>query len=148
MNPDIALIRSAVADTFEKMAFIEALPAEEGSTGLADGAEVCQASIEVPRPVKWVIELRMPAELAREVASSAFGSMDEMSPEVVNDSVAELLNVLAGTILRLHYPNMEIFELGLPAISSAAGPVQSGALATEHFDLSGSPLDVTVRAAS
>ncbi len=111
------VVSTAVSATFEGMAFTDAEPLGEGSFPPA-GSEVFLAGLDVIKPAGGRVSIVLPVRLAREIADNIY-SINENAPteEMITDTVAELLNTLAGLIVGAVAPDTAAFALGLPETS-------------------------------
>lgn len=103
--------------TFEEMAFLD----------VADGPPVPGKALELgsdgpvlflayTRPKSGAFVLAMPKELKFKIAEAIFGEEAEsLSAEQLDDSLLELMNVLAGRLLTLRYGDSS-YAMGLPTV--------------------------------
>lgn len=133
-------IFEAVAETFEDMAFMEAVPID------SDDAEpsvstLLWARIAVLQPVEGELTLLASEELAGEITEAVFGEADEdTSPDdMAFDALAELINTIAGRLMAELIPQDQTFELGLPE-TEKGWPQGLEEEAAYHFDLEGHKL--------
>lgn len=105
----------AVTETFENMAFMEALPSSGSALLCPDDQPLC-VILPILGPVQGELSLRAPNALLRKVAAVIFRCTEEAieQPQLL-DIAAELLNTLAGRFLSRLLSHDQIFQLGLPA---------------------------------
>ena len=76
--------------------------------------------LEVLEPVAGSMTLSMPRSTAVEIARSLHSIPGDIPQAVLEDVICELLNPIAGRIMKRVLPQECMFRLGLPRISSAA----------------------------
>jgi CheY-specific phosphatase CheX len=139
----IALLKSKVVDitkeTIENMTFLETLYSEN-KTLYDEHLVRLRAEILVNAPFAGEIRIIIPVSLAIRFASNLFTlKEEEISEEILNDVIGELINIIAGGLMKEITPSDKKFELGIPQI----GPdVFIGAIASSfdiEFDVEGSP---------
>lgn len=100
----------AASDTLENMAFMQVVPIKDRRD-----EQKYYSRLEILAPVKGVMTLIVSPELAREIAEGLMDPDDEPPPvEVMLDTLAELLNTIAGGMMRKLVADDETFTLGLP----------------------------------
>lgn len=108
---------TAVVDTFENLAFMEAEAATNGS--LSDDHIRCRLAIKAP--TEGQLELRIGKDLAKRIAGTVWSmQQDDIDEQMLRDTVAEILNTLAGRFMKNIVPEDRTFELGLPEILTAS----------------------------
>jgi len=116
MEPDglKEAICEAVSQTMEGMAFLEANPATDGFQPEVD-EKLYHIHIETNNPPIRALIMVFPQSLANHITSFALGTEEEApSIEVVRDTLAEVLNTVAGRFMSLLMPHDQAFSLGLP----------------------------------
>jgi CheY-specific phosphatase CheX len=105
----------ALAETLESMAFMEV------TAGLSDEEapyddELLWSGIDVAAPFQGRITLVMPQGLALEMTETMFGFGEIETPleDLARDTLAEIINTLAGRLMAGIVPEDQTFELGLP----------------------------------
>lgn len=124
-----ALMR-AVGTTLEQMVFMEVLASVEACSRKA-GDDVW-AILDIHKPFSGRMGLVMPAELVNNILDGvfteppAFGEEPPEEPSFTDqqreDTVAELLNTVAGQLLALLVPEDNTFKLGVPERGSGDYP--------------------------
>jgi len=111
-----SITQETVNETFESMIFMPviSLPKEMPKPSL-EGNQF--ARLEFLAPMKGIMYLAVPPNLASEITKNLYGWMDEsdLTDEVVQDAMAELVNTVAGQFLSKFLPEDQTFEIGLPA---------------------------------
>jgi hypothetical protein len=116
---------TAVAETFENLAFMEALPGDEDAVQTAQD-ECLQAALLFHEPVQGEIRVAFPRELLTQVAATVFGlPAGECSDSTLHDVSAEILNTIAGRFMNELLPEHQVFRIGLPEIGPAAAGDES-----------------------
>lgn len=122
------LLSQAIITTIEDLAFIQLI--ESGAVRDAGAAaetgannDYLQDMLSVYLPVKsryGVIIMSASKSILKETARNIF-ALDPEAPvgeDMVNDTIAELLNTVSGQFMRAITPKDEFYELGLPVIGS------------------------------
>ena len=107
-------IQSAVVETFENMTFMEVLhhPQEDQEPVLLEPQGVL---LPVTEPIEGVFWLFMPKNLLTVIAENVYVmETDEIDQQILQDTLAELLNTIAGKIMQEALPEDQLFSLGLP----------------------------------
>ncbi len=112
-----AVMVQAVVETVEEMAFSELTLYEgEPEIGQLNGS-FRQAWLLVYQQLAGIFSLTLSPNLLREFAANIYGmDQSEISTEMENDTLAELLNTISGRIMREIIPEDQRYELGLPNI--------------------------------
>ena len=117
-----SLFYNAFSKTMEKMAY-EEVEFTDSDRLSADEDEYMWASLSVVEPFSSDISIALPFEFAEELTGAIYGEdMDELSPQDVNDSIAEILNTVAGGFLSEIIPADQEFTLGLPNTGMGTRP--------------------------
>jgi len=114
------IVGSAAAETLEHMAFMMVEPADPDQPA-ADLSDAVKASQLILEPHPGELRLIMPRRLAAEIAATMFSCNDsEISDGMLADVVMELLNTMAGDIMKRLLPQDHTFALGLPELGEEA----------------------------
>jgi CheY-specific phosphatase CheX len=146
LSPEtIEAVQEAVAETMESIAFMEAIPMEEDPAEM-QADDLLGSWIEVKHPIQAGLTLLVPQELAMEITRSIYGVDEEVvfSEAEARDTLAELVNIVAGRLMSKITPSDLTFELGLPErcdIPPEAG--QDSFMGV--FDVEGAPLFLYAR---
>lgn len=109
----------AAAETLENMAFVEVTPIR--SCSLDQDAELMVVSLLMHDPVPGEFRLSMPRDLLLQIAETLYSMpLEELEELQLEDTLAELLNTLAGKFLNRVIPG-EVYRLGLPEIEKCSG---------------------------
>jgi len=115
-------VRKAIMETFEEMAFMEVYshPAEaEAKT--ESPADLQEVYLDVLEPLKGTFRLALPKALLAGIAENVFAiPAEELNEQIFQDTLAELLNTIAGQILQEVLTKEQTFALGLPQKEKAA----------------------------
>ncbi len=106
----------AVRGTFEEMAFLDVAEgfAPEGESAPNDGP-VLALSYTTPKPGSFSVCL--PKALKFQVAEAIYGEDESaLSAGQLDDSLLELMNVLAGRLLAHRFGKEGTYKMGLPTI--------------------------------
>lgn len=139
-----ATLMQALCSTFADMAFVDVEPAAPGTAG--DIQDAVRVAIDVLRPVSSRIEIDCPVSLKARIEAILFqapgpGQHGDESPE---DSLLEILNVVAGAFLTCYFGNGADIKLELPRylfLSEEEGAI----LAEVSADAEGEPLRAMLR---
>jgi hypothetical protein len=138
-------LEDAVGRTLEGMLFMEALPAEEGF--IDKNADLFWASLPVKRPMSGRMAIVVPRSLLLSIVDGFYGEAGtesafldgqelQVSDQIMLDTLAELLNTIAGRMMNLIVPANDIFELGLPEHGKGYPEVRKDTPCKEHvFDI-------------
>ena len=114
INVTEAMIDS-VAEVFENMAFMEALPGQPEDAPGSD-EPVFYTRLPIYKPSPAMVGLVIPQSLALNLAGAMMMrefNMEDDEFEVM-DVLSEVSNTLAGSLLTHLLPDLDSFELGLP----------------------------------
>ncbi len=122
LDPDRSarLLAEAASSVFADMAFIDvAEDQENGDEGAAKGesgaGETTCAAIDVLSPLSCRIELRFPESLRERIVDILFSESPEQEKKKnAEDSILEMLNVIAGTFLASYFGSGTEVQLALP----------------------------------
>lgn len=132
----------AVADTFEGMVFMETLAVTQDCPASASTNH--WTWLDVLDPFQARVFLELPEDLLRQVVAELYGlEGEDCTPDVLGDTLAELLNTLAGRVMALAVPEDTTFQLGLPTRGTGKPPL-SGPGNTHLFTSSGHCIRVHV----
>ena len=126
----------AVAETLENMAFMEV---EHTKDPMPPTEETMGVSLLIHDPVQWELAMSMPRRMVLDIASAVYAmSEEDISEELVQDLLAEILNTVAGRFLsEVLLPN-ETFTLGLPETCPVDGcPSDEAPLLAWNFSADG-----------
>jgi CheY-specific phosphatase CheX len=111
---------TSVIETLENMAFMEAVAAS-GPAQSPISEDRFQAMLPVDAPFKGVLVIRMDGGLARKLAENIYGTPhEELGDQLVRDTVAEILNIVAGRFMTAVLPGEQAYQLGLPSLDQDA----------------------------
>lgn len=108
-------LNEAVRLTFEQMAFLDVAPGNPPESPSVEEGPVLY--LEYTRPRAGALALFLPKEVKFAVAEAIYGEdWDHLSSSQLDDSLLELLNVLAGRLLTGHFGPGEAYSMGLPRV--------------------------------
>jgi len=104
----------AVRLTFEEMAFIDVAEGPSPGQVPPDGS-VLFLGYTLPRPGSFALAL--PKAVKFQVAEAIYGEQwRDLTPRQLDDSLLELMNVLAGRLLTQRFGAKVTYSMGLPTI--------------------------------
>lgn len=108
------IIFNSVSGALEEMAFSEVdHPESAGENKLPDS--FCWSHLSILEPAEGDISIVVPLELAYDLVSGIYAmSKAPPSDEILKDSIAELLNTIAGLIMEKVVDEDTLFKIGLP----------------------------------
>jgi len=111
----------AVSETLENMTFLEVTQGKKEQWDPQNSSVIC-VSLLINNPFPGEFKLRLPLELAQQMAEILYGMpAEETSETMLRDITAEVLNTVAGRIMTEILPGNQTYQLGLPEID----PVES-----------------------
>lgn len=106
----------AVVETLENMAFMEVTPSTVGIAGAAIETELT-VGLLIHDPVQGELRLRMPRELVALITANVYSlELEELTDQMLNDNLAELINIIAGRFMGELLTDGSPFRLGLPEL--------------------------------
>ena len=119
----------AVATTMENMFFLEIEAAEDACPEPADA--LLNTRLRITEPVQAKIALEVPRAMLLELTEGLFEAEEEEAGEedlakreqVLFDTLAEILNTIAGQFMGLTVDDDEVFRLGLPQTTAGTSPL-------------------------
>jgi len=107
-------MHKAVGETLENMAFMEALSSEQPPP--IEVGEMQTASLLMHDPVQNEFLMVMPRNLLLGISEALFGlPVEELTEQLANDTLLELLNTIVGKFLNELIPG-QVYRLGLPEL--------------------------------
>ncbi len=136
-------IIQAVSDSME-MVFIDAEPMGEylDYSESIDwmNMDALYAEILIFYPFSGELRLIMPRTLVITMAENVYAMEEEPSEQILNDLIAETLNVIAGRLLAELLPPTERFKFGLPELGEESFLQTDTFSLAVDFDAEGVPL--------
>lgn len=109
------VLNEAFQFTFEEMAFLDVVPGSPPQAAPAGEGPVLY--LEFTRPSRGALALVLPKEVKFQVAEAIYGeTRTELTALQLDDSLLELLNVLAGRLLTRRFGPGTAYSMGLPTI--------------------------------
>ncbi|HIJ78004.1 MAG: response regulator [Desulfobulbaceae bacterium] len=117
------IMQTAVSDTLENMAFMEAFPGSPDPEQQKGQHDWLWATLLVLKPIHQEFRLEMPMTLLREIASTVYESNIDhtLNEQHIHDLLAELLNTIAGHFLRDTMPE-KTFKISTPQLGAGMPP--------------------------
>jgi len=127
-----AELSNALTEVLESMAFMEAEPAE---TPYARPSRERWVTLGVHNPVQGEFRMQMSQQTLENIAESIYGIMgDGMSTQVLDDTLAEMINTVVGYFLNKALPGEQLYQLGLPELGQGVSPlVEKSALVCDFL---------------
>lgn len=150
-----ALLSEAASSVFADMAFIDAEPlpspgevpaaaAGSGTSGVSPGDTTC-AAIDVLSPLSCRIELRFTESLRNRIVDILFSESPEQEKKKnAEDSILEMLNVIAGTFLASYFGAGTEVQLALPRCLFPEEELPGTAVAELRLDAEGCPFELSL----
>lgn len=142
-------LRAAAADVLAEMAFMDAEPAPARS---GPGPAGLKIALDALKPLSCRFEFECPQELADRVADILYGTDDGFgngggagADRKDDDSLLEMLNVMAGAFLSAYFGAGTPFKLELPFFDYGASDVTGPEIARVDLDVEGLPVSFTLR---
>jgi hypothetical protein len=106
-------LTQAVAETFNEMAFLDAIPAERPD----ENNQVQLFLIQVRGDETHRLVLDLPLEAKKTICENILAApWEELSSNVIDDCLLEFLNVLGGAFGRLYWGDESRYRLSFPEI--------------------------------
>ncbi len=110
------LLVDATLETIESMTFMEVIKSEK-TTPYDEHMVRLRVEILINKPFPGEMRLVLPQELAVQFTKNMYNLSDEeITEELVQDVLGEIVNVISGRLMADLVPEDQIFELGLPLI--------------------------------
>lgn len=139
------IIVQVVQSSLEDIGFMEVLPVDDQSP-YDESLERYRADILIEEPFAGEIQLVMPKTVLETIAKNVYSiEKQEISEETLNDILSEMINIIAGSLMRLWTPPSQIFKLGLPAVGQEAFLRIDITKDSLEFDMEGSPFWLVMR---
>jgi hypothetical protein len=139
------IIVQVVQSSLEDIGFMEILPVEQQSPYDED-LERYRADILIEEPHAGEIQLIMPKTVLETIAENVYSiEKQEVSEDTLNDILSEMINIIAGSLMRLWTPPSQIFELGLPSVGQESFLQIDISKDSLEFDMEGSPFWIVMR---
>jgi len=134
------VIAQAVAATIEDMAFSIVEPVEDA---VPTGGDVISTSLRLIEPRSAELWLLLPRDTGRALARSLYSIEDAaITDALLRDVAGELLNTIAGNVMRAVLPPDTRFELGLPEAGPGAFSADDCRRCTCSFTIDGMSMTV------
>jgi hypothetical protein len=132
---------AAVSQTFEAMIFTQIVPSDLPDIGPTSSESIeanaepsdadliesafdqpifYQSEINLIEPRSALFSMIFPTDLAISITKNLYGWMEESDPpeNMIQDSLAEIINTVAGKLMTILLDNQSTFTLGLPTLKT------------------------------
>lgn len=139
-----AALTESVQTVLADMVFLDAEPrSAEGGPEFGDN----RAAIDVLKPASFRLELRMTPDFAAKVAAiilcdETAGSEPSAGASRGDDTILEILNIIAGTFVTRYFGAGTVPRLELPQFKYFADGTEGREICSLDFDVEGLPLRV------
>ncbi|OVE77382.1 hypothetical protein BVX99_02620 [bacterium F16] len=130
------IVERALRETMENMAFFEVLHQD---VEFDRNQDLVESHLSVTEPAIGSVTLFCQRSMAGMLVDELYGGTIEINDAVINDTLNELANTLAGQLIRLIRTDM-VFSLGLPVCS--VGPFSDLPEDALSFDVQNMPFAV------
>ncbi len=139
------IIVQVIQSSLEEIGFMEILPVQEQSP-YDESIDRYRADILIEDPHAGEIQLIMPRTVLEIIAENVYTmEKQELSDETLNDIISEMINIIAGSLMRLWTPPSQVFHLGLPSVGQEAFLQVDISKDSLEFDMEGSPFWLVMR---
>lgn len=133
------IIADAVSQTIESMAFVD-ISLSSTKTPYDEHLVRLRVEILINAPFPGEIRLVLPVSLAVSFAKNMYNLDEkEVSEEILNDVLGEIINIVAGRIMADILPEDQTFQLGLPQVGQDVFLETEAASLDLEFDAEGFP---------
>jgi len=145
-----ALLTEATSTVFAEMAFIDAglapeRAAPDGAARTAIEGDTRCAVIDAMAPLSCRLELRVPAAIHNRIVDSLFSECPEAERKKnAEDSLLEMLNVIAGNFLSGYFGADTELQLSLPRYLYLDEPAQGTVVTRLRLDAEGTPFEMAL----
>ncbi len=139
------IIVQVVQSSLEEIGFMEILPVQDQSP-YDESLDRYRADILIKEPHAGEIQLVMPKTALETIAENVYIiEKEDVTEDTLNDIMSEMINIIAGSLMRLWTPPSKIFQLGLPAVGQEAFLKIDITKDSLEFDMEGSPFWLIMR---
>ena len=108
------ILTQAVSETIENMAFMM-VSTESGNPDMTQTDNLINSSLLILEPFPGELGLIMSKKLLSKIAVSLYSlNEEEITENILNDVISELLNTITGSLMRRILPDNSEYKLGLP----------------------------------
>jgi len=117
-------LEESIQETFENMAFLETVPAENEQN--LEVSAPMTARLEITSPADGVVYLTLSEALLRNIGEILHAApAEELPAEALQDLLFELVNTITGVMLNKFLPEDQTYGLGLPTSADKKGASSS-----------------------
>lgn len=130
----------AMQETLENMAFEQALLLEEPIEADELEDEKIWAKLDMIDPVQGILYIKLCKDCAESLAENILGMPEDeegFSETMITDTVAELINTIAGRFMRSIVPEDYEFQIGLPETGKGDLSLDKKEFLTLYFETAG-----------
>jgi hypothetical protein len=137
-------ITEVLEECLENMAFISLEPSSKDEVEEI-GAQLLGVNLLITEPALFEMQLNASQELLYQIAENMYTmDRDDLSDDLINDLLAEILNTLAGRFMTEALPPETHYVLGLPELSTETATHSE---LTFYYLAEDCPLTVEIKAA-
>jgi hypothetical protein len=148
----VSLLTDAVSSVFAEMAFIDVQgvstdvnPEQIIHAGIPVPDDERCASIDVLMPLTCAIELKVTTALRDRISETLFADYPgEERFKLAEDSLLEMLNVIAGSFLSSYFGSLALIQLELPRFLFISEAPAGQTVAKVRMNAEGEPVTVTL----
>ncbi len=135
-------MHNSLIEIMETMAFMEAEPVDcPDSASALESADERWVTLLIHNPVQGEFRLQMSQRMLESIAESIYGlSGDELNEQLLDDTLAEMINTVVGHFLNKALPQEETYQLGLPEMGRGACPPGEKGDLVSDFSVEGEAL--------
>lgn len=132
-------LHAATASTFEDLGLL--MPTGEPDAAQQAAPLAPGVAVAFRGPVTGHVTVHVTRDVMHALGANMLGATDDPAPEVLQDALGEVANVIAGNVLPAVAGREQLFDLAAPV---AAGAPRSGARATVRLGIDGGRAEVSV----
>ncbi|MGK5092494.1 chemotaxis protein CheX [Deltaproteobacteria bacterium TL4] len=140
------IVVEVMQESLETIAFMEVISSAAFSP-YDESLKRKRAEILIHDPIPGEIILVMPESLVLIIAENVYALEEaKITDELMDDLIAEMINVIAGNLMRKIIPDDQSFQLGLPAVGrNAYLEIKKEINRTVQFDMEGEAFWMVLR---
>lgn len=137
-------ITYVLEEALENMAFISIEDSSKDGCDEIEG-ERLNVNLLITKPALLEMRLEMSRELLVQIVETMYTmDRDEITPQLINDLLAEILNTLAGRFMTEILPADQTFSLNLPEITDVVDDTSEGKRLTYYYLAEEEPVIVEI----
>lgn len=140
-------VMGVLEETLENMAFLSVEETDAQFVKEFEG-ERLNVSLLITKPTLFEMRLEMPHELLVQIVETVYTiDQDEITTQLIDDLLAEILNTLAGRFMTEILPTDQTFDLSLPEVTNEVDESAEATRFTFYYMAEDYPLTVELTAA-